>query len=178
MPVGDDGDMGECTKAPSAMTREELEQEVAAGRSGSTRGPARSDHVRRHEFRLALSIAALVVTLIFGGGAFFYGQLLSLRDTIENRNDGLRETILERTDRLRETIESGDDELRDAIGSRLDADDQARILERIDRLDRDTRAGIDELNLDTDELRSGTRDVNQRLLQIEFQIAQLLEPRE
>ena len=80
----------------------------------------------------ALSVAALVVTVIFGGGAFSYGQLLGVRDTIENRNDGLRETILERTEQARETIESGDDELRDAMGSRWTLVIRTRILERIE----------------------------------------------
>ena len=129
------------------MPSDEHQHETAPATSGeSVRIPITEHVVQRNEFRLVLSFAALIVTIMVGGAAFFFAELMDMNTRLLG-----------------------------AIDSRLDVDDRMEIIRRIEDIEELIGNGIDELNLDTEELKSGNETVNDRLLRIETQVELLLQ---
>ena len=159
--------MDEDAKRSPSMTHKELQEVIAALRSEQLPPqPPLKDVVQRNEFQLVLRVAALIVTLIFGGGGFFFVQIVDLNKAITTETKELRETIATETKELRETITTGNEKLGNKIESRL-----GKSLDQIKEEVTALRTKVDDLKLDATA-------VDYLLERIEIVVKKLLEKRE
>ena len=77
-----------------AMTREDLLELLAYLRSDARFADSTmANVVHRSEYRVMLGVAALIVTLLAGSGAFFFSQLISVERSLSDKSTDLATVV-------------------------------------------------------------------------------------
>lgn len=148
----------------STMTREDLVELAAYLRSGSRVADSTvTNVVSRSEYRVMLGVAALILALLTGSGAFLFDQLMSLERTMSSGNQNLVSKIADGDKELLKAIGEVRSDLVAKIGDRLTEDDLERLREDIRERDKRILDRLDEIAAEVKALYSEDTEIHQRI---------------